>query len=65
MTTCFARNVNCIWLPSHTSYGLPALDNGIFSVLKGAYEKKIAKLHSLNGSSPVGKINFVKCLVAA
>lgn len=65
MILCFSRNINCCWLPSHTSHGLQALDNGVFSVLKGAYEKEVEQLNSLNGSSPVGKINFTKCLIAA
>lgn len=65
MAACFDHNVNCCWLPSHTSHGLQALDNGVFAVLKGAYQKAVSTLTSLNGASPVGKINFIKYLVEA
>lgn len=34
-------------------------------MLKGAYEKEVTKLNSLTGTTPVGKINFTRCLVEA
>lgn len=65
MTFCFRHNINCVYLPAHTSHGLQALDNAPFSVLKGAYEREIETLNSFTDSSPIGKINFIKCLAKA
>lgn len=65
MVECFRTNIFLAYLPAHTSHGLQALDNGIFNVLKVAYEKLISQLNSITESAPVSKINFVRCLVEA
>lgn len=65
MTFCFNHNINCLYLPAHTSHGLQALDNAVFACLKRAYEAQIDQLNSLTDGSPVGKMNLVKCLKIA
>jgi hypothetical protein len=65
MTMCYRHNINPCWLPAHTSHGLQPLDNGIFSVLEGAFNTESEKASSYTNSTPLGKINFVKCLLEA
>lgn len=65
MTMCYRHNVHPCWLPAHTSHGLQPLDNGIFSVFKGAFDKSMEDINSQTDSSPLGKINFIRCLVKA
>lgn len=65
MTMCYRHNIHPCWLPAHTSHGLQPLDNGIFSVFKGAFDKAMEDINSQTDSSPLGKINFIRCLVKA
>jgi hypothetical protein len=44
---------------------LQPLDNGVFSVFKGAFDKAMEEMNSYTDSSPLDKINFIKCLVEA
>lgn len=66
MVFCYHHNINCLYLPAHTSHGLQALDNAVFACLKRAYESEVEQLNAaaLDGS-PVGKLNFIKCLKKA
>lgn len=41
------------------------LDNGIFNQLKGRFEQYSGELSSFTESSPLGKINFIRCLFKA
>lgn len=65
MEECFFGNVFLCFLPAHTSHGLQPADNGHFNVLKAAYRKELDRLDSITDSAPVGKINFLRCLVKA
>lgn len=65
MTFCFHHNINCLYLPAHTSHGLQALDNAPFASLKRAYESEIEKLNSFTDGSPIGKLNFIRCIKTA
>lgn len=65
MTLCFENNVFCCYLPAHCSYGLQPLDNGVFNALKLYYHESLSTWQSLTDSSPVDKINFIKCLAEA
>lgn len=56
---------NCLYLPAHTSHGLQALDNAPFAALKRAFEAEVETLNSFTDGSPVGKLNFIKCLKIA
>jgi hypothetical protein len=44
---------------------LQPLDNGIFNVIKGAYQKELQKLASLTDSAPVNKVNFIRAYAKA
>lgn len=52
-------------LSSTFQHGMQPADNGPFKVLKGAYRKHLERLQSLSDAAPVGKINFVRCLLRA
>lgn len=65
MAVCLAANVNLLFLPAHTSHGIQPLDNGIIAAEKAAWEKEAEKLSALMDGSPLGKLNFTKCLYAA
>lgn len=65
MATCFVNNVYLCFLPAHTSHGLQPLDNGVFNASKTAYRKELAKLARLTDSTPVDKINFIRCYAKA
>lgn len=62
---CFFANVYLCFLPVHTSHGLKPADNGHFNFLKAVYRKELDKLDAITDSAPVGKINFLRCLVKA
>lgn len=65
MDACYHHNVQPCLLPAHTSHGLQPLDNGIFAVLKNALDQEAEKLNILRDRTPLGKINFVRCLIEA
>ena len=65
MYTYFQNNVYLLFLPVYSSYVLQPLDIGVFSPLKTAYRKHLEELVSLTDSSPVGKLNFLKCYYKA
>lgn len=65
MEECFRANIYVCYFPAHTSHGMQPADNGPFKVLKGAYRKHLERLQSLSDADPVGKINFVRCLLRA
>jgi len=65
MITCFFNNVYLCFLPAHTSHGLQPLDNGVFNASKATYRKELAKLSTLTDSTPVDKINFIRCYAKA
>lgn len=52
-------------MPAHTSHGLQPLDNGIFAVLKRVLNAEAEKLNISRDHTPLGKINFVRCLIEA
>jgi hypothetical protein len=62
---CLFANVYFCFLPVHTSHGLQPANNGHFTVLKAAYHKELNKLDSITNTAPVGKNNFIRCLVKA
>lgn len=65
MEECFRANIYVCYFPALTSHGMQPADNGPFKVLKGAYRKHLERLQSLSDAAPVGKINFVRCLLRA
>lgn len=65
MEECFRANIFLTYFPAHTTHGMQPANNGVFKVLKGAYRKYLAELNSLSDSSPVGKINFIRCFLKA
>jgi len=61
MYLCFRENIYMLFLPPHTSHALQPLDVGVFSSLKTAYRRYIRDLAAQTDSSPVGKLNFLRC----
>src|SRR5437667_705595 len=61
MYLCFRENIYMLFLPPHTSHALQPLDVGVFSSLKTAYRRYIGDLAAQTDSSPVGKLNFLRC----
>src|SRR5437773_8833756 len=65
MYNCFRHNIFLVYLPPHSSHVLQPLDVGVFSALKRAYRRYLADLAMLTDSSPIGKLNFLRCYVKA
>lgn len=65
MRLCFGNNIFCLYFPAHCSHGMQPLDNGIFNLLKAKFESFAEELNSFTESSPLGKINFIRCLIRA
>src|SRR5436190_4911448 len=65
MFDCFQQNIFLVFLPPHSSHVLQPLDVGVFSALKRAYRKHLSDLAVLTDSTPVGKLNFLRCYAKA
>lgn len=65
MYACFCENIFMAFLPAHSSHVLQPLDLGVFSSLKKAYRRHLGDLAILTDSSPVGKLNFLRCYIKA
>lgn len=62
---CFFNNIYCVYLPAHCSHRLQPLDNGPFNALKWYYIIELSKYNIITDSTPIDKVNFIRCLKAA
>jgi hypothetical protein len=60
MMTCYLNNVYLLFLPTHTSHVLQALDLGCFSSLKTTYRRQIGDFNTLTDETRIEKARFLE-----